>query len=51
MPPKRENEGFEEAVRRIDEAKHSEARDLDLSGLKLSTIPDSLAQLSPIFSE
>jgi len=50
MPPKRESDGFEEAVRRIDEAKRSRSLDLNLSGLNLDTIPDSLAQLSNLQS-
>src|SRR5260370_674882 len=45
MPPKRDIEGFEEAVRRIDRAKTSGAGSIDLSALNLSTIPDSVAQL------
>jgi hypothetical protein len=50
MSPRREMKGFEQAVRWIDEARDSKTRDLDLSGLNLNTIPDSLVQLSDLQS-
>lgn len=46
MPEQQENEGWQEALQKIEEAKRSGSADLDLSGLGLATIPDSLAQLT-----
>jgi internalin A len=39
------NDGWQEALRRIEEAKRSNATELDLSALKLNAIPDFLAEL------
>src|ERR1019366_4764793 len=46
MPAQQENNPSEEVARRIDEARHSGATQLDLSKLRLTVIPDSLAQLA-----
>ena len=46
MPAQQENDPSEEVARRIDEARHSGATQLDLSKLRLTVIPDSLAQLA-----
>ena len=41
----KEDKSLRESVHRIEEARRSGAASLDLSGLNLSTVPDSLAQL------
>jgi len=46
MPPQEESDGWQEAVRRIEEAKSSNASTLNLSRLKLTAIPDSLTRLA-----
>lgn len=48
MPKQHENEGWQEAIRRIEEARRSNAKSLDLSQLKLTEIPESISQLSDI---
>jgi len=48
MPSKDENDGFQEAVRRIEIAKHSDQSHLDLSGLNLSVVPESITQLAKL---
>ena len=48
MPAKREIDPAEEAAHRIEEARRSNADKLDLSGLNLAAIPDSLAQLAQL---
>jgi len=45
-PAHQESEGWQEALRRIEEAQRSKAKSLDLSGLQLEAIPDSIAQLA-----
>src|ERR1017187_469906 len=50
MPVKPEIPPSEEAERRIEEARRSGAPQLDLSGLGLTGIPDSLAQLAQLQS-
>lgn len=46
MPEQRDNKGWREALRRIEEAKQSDNTKLDLNSLGLATIPDSLTQLT-----
>ena len=41
-------QGWQEAVRRIEEAKESNATSLDLASLNLTAIPDSLAQIEKL---
>src|ERR1039458_4945942 len=50
MPETRENDQSEEAARRIEKARRSNAVDLDLSFLDLDAIPDSLAKLEQLQS-
>jgi internalin A len=45
MPAGQDPEGWQEALRRIEKARRSNVTDLDLSGLKLKSLPDSLARL------
>ena len=42
------NRAAEEALRRIEEARKSNASTLDLSRLKLSTLPEAIGQLSQL---
>ena len=46
MAVEEQSKGWKEAIRRIEGAKRSPDSDLDLSGLGLTAIPDSLAQLA-----
>lgn len=46
MSEQQDYPGWQEAVRRIEEAKRSNSTSLDLIDLKLTAIPDSIAQLS-----
>ena len=46
MPEQQDNKGWQEAIRRIEEAKSTNAASLDLTNLALTAIPDSLAQLA-----
>jgi internalin A len=48
MPEQHENEGWQKALRRIEEARRSNSTRLDLSGLDLTTLPESLGQLSQL---
>ncbi|HZI57186.1 MAG TPA: COR domain-containing protein [Verrucomicrobiae bacterium] len=48
MPEQHENEGWQEALRRIEEARQSNARTLDLNLLKLTALPESLSQLTSL---
>ena len=50
MPEQHENEGWQEALQRIEKAKLSSETTLDLSGLKLTAIPESLDQLAELES-
>ena len=45
MPRKKENEGLQEALRRIEGARRTSDTELDLSGLGLTAIPDAIVQL------
>jgi internalin A len=45
MSTQRESGGFREAVKRIEKAGRSNSDSLDLSGLNLTSIPESVAQL------
>jgi internalin A len=45
-PAHQESEGWQEALRLIEEARRSKAGELDLSYLKLEAIPESIAQLA-----
>ncbi len=46
MPKQQDQNGLQEALKRIEKARHSNAFNLDLSGLNLVAIPDSVAQLT-----
>ncbi|HEY2913658.1 MAG TPA: COR domain-containing protein [Candidatus Angelobacter sp.] len=46
MPEQQEIEGWQEARQRIEEAKRSNAAELDLNGLNLTTVPEWLGQLN-----
>src|ERR1035437_9648884 len=48
MPTQRENDRSEEAAARIEWAQRFNVRELDLSGWNLTTIPDSIAQLTQL---
>jgi len=48
MPEQQDNKGWQEAIRRIKEAKRTNATSLDLSYIALTTIPYSLAQLAKL---
>jgi internalin A len=48
MPESKENKGWQEAVQRIEKAKLSNATELNLRGLKLTSLPESLGQLSQL---
>jgi len=48
MSEEQDKKGVEEAIRRIEEARSTNATSLDLVGLSLSAIPDSLAQLASL---
>ena len=48
MPEQQENQGWQEALQRIEEALHANSRDLDLTGLRLTTLPESLGRLSQL---
>jgi internalin A len=50
MPEQHENDGWQKALRQIEEAKRSNATDLNLSSLKLTVIPESLGQLSHLLA-
>jgi hypothetical protein len=45
-PEQQENEGWRKAIERTEEARQSNATELDLSGLKLTIVPESLGQLA-----
>jgi len=45
-PAHEQSTGWQEALRRIEEARRNKAYSLDLSGLRLKDVPDSLAQLT-----
>jgi internalin A len=46
MPEQQENVGWKEALRRIEEAKRSNAINLDLSDLQLTALPETFSQLA-----
>ena len=48
MPEKQENDGWQEALRRIEKARRSNATELDLSRLNLTSLPESVGQLSQL---
>jgi internalin A len=48
MPEQHESKGWQEALRRIERTRRSNATELDLSGLNLTTLPESLNQLSQL---
>lgn len=48
MPEQHENESWQQALRRIEEARRSNASELDLSDLKLQVIPEAVRQLGNI---
>src|ERR1035441_33176 len=48
MPAKRENDPSEEVARRIEVARRSDAKTLDLGGLDLTAIPESLTQFAQL---
>jgi len=48
MPDQKENEGLQEALKRIEEARRTGATKLDISSLGLTAIPDEVAQLSQL---
>jgi internalin A len=45
MPERNENEGWQEALRQIEEARSSNDTELDLGHLNLTTLPESIGQL------
>ena len=45
MSAQEDAKGVQEAVRRIEEARQSDSKSLDLSGLELGAVPDSSGQL------
>src|SRR5215475_14164687 len=48
MPEQHENEGWQVAIRWIEKAKRENATELDLSGLELKAVPESLGQLAQL---
>lgn len=48
MPKQQENDGFQEALRRIEEARRSNSTALNLGNLKLIAFPESLGQFSQL---
>jgi len=49
-PAYQDNEGWQEALRRIEKARRSKDKELNLDGLQLEAIPDSLVELTNLRS-
>jgi internalin A len=48
MPKQHENKSWQEALRRIEDARHDNGTHLDLSELELTSLPESLSQLTQL---